>query len=130
MNELEFFLIVAGLLHFALLPVSLAVPKVLRWREELSLVSPLTRKVIWVHGAFIVALIISFGALTLAQRTRMPAELAGLIGGFWLARLLVQLFYYEPALWPKTWWARLGRHALTALFAFWTAVYLWAALER
>jgi hypothetical protein len=125
-------ILIAGLLHFALLPVSAAVPRVLNLRRELGGLSPLARKMVWVHGAFIFGTILAFGVLTLAGRHEMTAgtglgpPLAATIGLFWLARLMVQLFYYHPREWPRGAWIALGRHGLTALFAFWSIVYLWA----
>ena len=128
--SLETMLILAGIFHFALLPVSLAVPRVLDWKRELAALSPLSRQIILVHGAFIIGLIITFGALTLAFAAPMAAgvepgrTLAGLIGFFWLARLVIQLTYYHPKHWPAGWWVMPGRYALTALFTYWSAVYL------
>lgn len=120
-------LILAGLLHFALLPVSFAVPFVLDWRRQFATLSPFNRRIVWVHGAFIVLVIIGFGTLTLVERAAMSPGLAAFIGLFWLARLLTQLFYFEAREWPGGWWAVLGRHATTALFAFWAALYLGVA---
>ena len=126
----ELLLTLAGLFHFALLPVSLSVPKVLDWKRELALLSPLTRQIVWVHGAFIFALIAAFGVLTLIGREAMVAgtglgpALAATIGLFWLARVGVQLLVFHPKHWPKGVWVTLGRHALTALFTFWAMVYL------
>lgn len=129
---MEMMLGLAGLLHFALIPVSLSVPKVLRWNEELAKLSPFTRRIVWVHGAFVAGTVIAFGVLTLVGRKAMAAgeglgpALAAFMGLFWLARLLVQLFYYKPGDWPKGTWVVLGRYALTMLFTFWAAVYLLA----
>ncbi len=126
----ETLLTIAGLLHFALIPASLSVPRVMNWRRELQLLSPLSRQIVWVHGGFIAGLILAFGILTLVLAEPMAAgrerTLTGVIGAFWLARVLVQLFYYPPNIWPAVWWARWGRHALTLLFTYWATVYLMA----
>lgn len=124
---LESLLLVAGILHFALLPVSLSVPRVLDWKRQLSLLTPLCRQVIWVHGVFVAGMIVTFGALTLILAPRIAAGrepvLAAIMAGFWLARLAIQLVYLNPRHWPKAWWSMPGRYALTALFTFWAAVY-------
>ena len=126
---LETLLTLAGGFHFLLLPVSLAVPRVLDWRRELAVLSPLSRQVVWVHGGFVAGMIVAFGILTLAFAGSMAAgtepgrTLAGLMAVFWGARLTVQLAYYDPKHWPAGWWVMPGRYALTALFAFWTATY-------
>lgn len=121
---IDLLFILAGALHFALLPVSFAVPVVLDWKRELARLSPFNRRIVWVHGAFIVLTIVGFGALTLAQRASMGAGLAAFIGVFWLARLCIQLFYFDPGEWPKGWISVVGRHATSALFAFWAMLYL------
>jgi hypothetical protein len=126
---LHVLLVLAGLFHFALLPVSLAVPRVMDWRRELAGLHPLSRQIVLVHGGFIVGIIIAFGALTLAFAGSMAAgtepgrTLAGLMGAFWGARLVIQLAYYHPKHWPKMAWVMPGRYALTALFTYWAAVY-------
>lgn len=135
--DLHTLVLLAGALHFALLPVSLAVPRVMDWRRELAALSPLSRQIVWVHGAFIAGLIVAFGGLTLrhaggmAGGTEPGRTLAGLMAAFWGARLAVQLAYYHPKHWPARWWVMPGRYALTTLFAYWTAVYLaaWAGRE-
>lgn len=125
---LETLLLLAGLFHFALLPASLSVPKALGWREELAKLSPLSRQVVWVHGAYIAGLIVAFGAMTLFAAGRMARGeepmLAGLIAFFWLGRLAIQLACFHPKHWPRTWWAVAGRYGLTALFTYWSVVYL------
>ncbi len=132
-DTLALALLAAGALHFALLPVSLSVPIVLDWKSQLAALTPFNRRIVWVHGAFIVLTIVGFGILTIMGRHAMVAgdttarSLAAFIGVFWLARLLVQLFYYDPTDWPKGTWAVVGRHATTLLFAGWSALYLWVA---
>jgi len=116
--------LLAGLLHFALLPVSFSVPLVLDWKRELAPLSAFNRRIVWVHGAFIVLVIVGFGALTLVERASMSPGLAAFIGLFWLARLGVQLFYYKPSEWPPGPLSVAGRLATSALFAFWSALYL------
>lgn len=129
-------LLIAGLLYLTLIPVSLSVPRALDWKGQLSRLTPLCAQVVWLHGAFIAGLIVAFGALTLGLRDRLASGeepvLAGLMGGFWLARLVFQLTYLNPKHWPKTWWSMPGRYALTALFTYWSAVYLgtcWKSLS-
>ena len=131
---LEAALLLAGGLHFALLLASFSAPRVLRWHEELLKVDFFTRQVILVHGAFIALMIIGFGAVTLFQAAEMlrgstlGAFLAGFIGLFWLGRLAVQLFYYQPGRWLTTAGRKLGYRALTVLFAYFTVVYLTVAV--
>ena len=49
-----------GMIHFGILLASALVPQVLNWRAELALLGRLTRQLVWVHGAFIVLVIVGF----------------------------------------------------------------------
>jgi hypothetical protein len=131
--DLKVLLVIAGLGHFALLLASFSVPTVLRWDEELTRVSPLTRQLVWVHGAFIVLTIIAFGAITvvaagdLLAGSTLAVAVNVCIGVFWLGRLLVQLFYFDAGPWLTTTFLKVGYRLLTVLFVYFTAVYLSAA---
>jgi hypothetical protein len=126
-------LLVAGCLHFALLLASFSTPRVLGWESELKKVSPLTRQLVLVHGAFIVLTIVSFGATTLvAGRELLCGSVLALavttfIGVFWSCRLLIQLFYFDASPWLTTPFRKMGYRALYLVFAFFTLVYLSAA---
>lgn len=129
------FILLAGLCHFGILIASALVPRVLDWRGELAQLNPLSRHVVWTHGAFIVLTIVAFGAISLAN----PRELAagsplarwfcGFVAVFWLARLAIQLFVFDARPYLKRTHLKLGYHALTAIFAFLGFVYAWAALR-
>ena len=126
---LQVAVLVAGCLHFALLTASFSVPGVLRWRDELRKVEPLTRQLFLVHGAFIVLTIIAFGVISvslsraLVGGSELGLAMAAFIGVFWLCRLLVQLFYFQAETHLTHWVLRLGYRGLTVLFLFFTVVY-------
>jgi len=44
---------VAGVGQLALIVASLAIPRVLRWREETAKLRPLTRQVFWTYAIYI-----------------------------------------------------------------------------
>ena len=132
--RLDQLLFVAGALHFTLLLPGALLPRVLNWRAELRNVCDLTRHVIWVHGAFVVIVIVGFGLLTvlnaraLTSGTVLARSLCGLIALFWLARLGIQLFLFDARPYLGNWFLKAGYHGLTAVFAYFAAVYAWAAL--
>lgn len=134
MFELRTLLMIGGVLHFGILIASGLVPQVLDWRGELRKFPPLFAQLVWVHGAFIVLTIIGLGALSvanageLASGTPLARSLCGFIALFWGARLVVQFCYFKPEAYLTTFALKLGYHALTAVFAFLTAVFAWAAL--
>jgi hypothetical protein len=128
-------ILIAGVLHFGILLASALTPRVLDWRHELSKLDPLTRQLVWVHGAFIVLVIVAFGALSVT----LPAELTagswlaraicGFIGLFWIARLAVQFFVFDAKKYLTSRWLKLGYHGLTCVFAYHAVVYSIAALR-
>ena len=127
-------LILAGALHFTLLIAGAMMVRVLNWRTELRHVSALSRQIIWVHGAFVVIVILAFGALSIANAAALASGamlarwVCGTISLFWLTRLMVQFFYFDAVPYLGRIVLKLGYHALTLLFAFFVAVYGWAAV--
>lgn len=120
----------AGAGHFAVLVASFQVPYRLGWKEDLAKLTSFNRKLMWVHGAFAVYTIISFGALTLLlhdellQGQRAAVALAAFIGIYWLLRIVVDFTYYDHSDWPKGKAFAAGHVLLTSLFVFLAVTYL------
>jgi hypothetical protein len=134
MNVLETLLIVAGLLHFALVWPAVMVPKVLDWRNDLAQVSRMSRHVIWVHGGFIVLVNLSFGALSIAMAGPLASgeplarAVCSMIAVYWTSRLVLQLGLFDASEHLNNWWMRAGYHGLTVMFTYFAAIYWLAAL--
>ncbi len=134
MRNLELYIWIGGALHFGILLASALVPKVLDWQATLRKLDGLSRQLVWVHGAFIVLVIVGFGLLSIL----LPAELAAgtllarglclFISLFWTARLVVQFFVFDAKPYLKSLWLRAGYHGLTVVFLYHAAIYGWAAL--
>jgi len=130
----------AALAQVGLLGVSLQVPARLNWRQELALLQPFNRKLMWVYGIFVVLTNLGFAALTaglhgeLLRGDRAAVALALFIGVYWLARIVVDLAYFESRDWPRGRFLRLGHWLLNGVFVFLTATYLglvtWQAAGR
>jgi len=120
----------AGIGHFCVLIASFQVPARLGWKEDLQKLTSFNRKLMWVHGAFVVLTIVAFGTLTLALHTEMlrgdraALGLALFIGAYWALRIAVDFFYYEHADWPRGRGFVFGHILLTSLFAFLAAANL------
>jgi hypothetical protein len=82
--NLETLVWIAGLGQIVLVCASLAIPRVLGWREELQALRPLTRQVFWTYAGYILCLNLSFGLLsTLAPRLLVDGSpLAAAVSGF------------------------------------------------
>lgn len=128
-------LLIGGLLHFVILIASALTPRVLNWRANLATLDPFLRRLFWVYGCFIVLVIVSFGTVTLlhanelASGASLPRAVCAIIAIFWLARLAVQFFVFDPQAFLTTTLLRLGYHGLTLLFTALVFIYGWAALN-
>ena len=132
---MKMWLVIGGLLHFAVLVASSLTPRVLEWRTNLATLPPFLRRLFWIYGCFIVLVIASFGVLTLlhadelASGAALPRSVCAMIGLFWLARLGVQFFVFDPRPFLTTPFLRLGYHGLTLLFTALVFIYGCAALN-
>lgn len=123
-----------GAIHFAILIASALTPRALDWRRNLASLHPFLRRLFWVYGAFIVLVVIGFGALTLLHAGQMAVgdplarSLCGFIALFWLARLIVQLFVFDARPFLTNAFFKIGYHALTAAFICLVAIYGWTAV--
>jgi hypothetical protein len=131
--NLALLILIGGVLHFATLIASAIVPRVLDWKLELAKLAPLSRQLVWVHGAFIVLVIMGFGALAvgapreLASGSVLARGLCFFIAAFWMARLAVQFFVFDAQVYLKSAVLRLGYHGLTVVFLYQAFVFGMAA---
>ena len=134
MSHLELYIRLGGIVQLGILIASALVPGVLDWRSELRSLSKLPRQLIWVHGAFIVLVIVGFGLLCvveagpLADGSALARGVSGLIAVFWLTRLAIQFFVFDATPYLTRWWLRLGYNGLTLAFAYLAIVFGMAAL--
>jgi len=129
-------LVLAGLGQLALALASLAIPRVLRWREETAKLRPLTRQVFWTYAAYIFSFHVAFGLLSalaperLLDGTPLARAVAGFIAAYWGVRLGLQFFCFDRSERPPGALAKLAESALVALFLFLTVVYAMVAVAR
>lgn len=127
-------ILICGVLHFGILLASALVPQVLDWKTSLEKLDKLSRQLIWVHGAFIVLVIVGFGLISvslspdLAGGSLLARGICLFIALFWGTRLAVQLFVFDAKPYLRTAILKAGYHALTGVFGFMTLVYATAAI--
>jgi len=132
--NLELLIVVGGILHFGILIASALVPKVLDWKTSLGKLDGLSRELVWVHGLFIVFVIVGFGVLSvlcaseLTGGTLLGRAMCAFIAFFWAARLVVQFFVFDATPYLKNAFLKLGYHGLTVVFSYLAVVYSLAAL--
>ena len=109
------------------------VPKVLDWEASLDKLDSLSRQLVWVHGLFIVLVIVGFGLLPmlfageLAAGTLLARGVCLFIALFWSARLIVQFFVFDAKPYLKSAFLKAGYHGLTVVFMYHAVVYSMAA---
>lgn len=119
----------AGLGQAVLCGASLAIPRVLGWREDVAKLRPLTREVFWTYAGYILAtnlafaLISLFAPLSLLDGSPLAASVTGFITAYWGARLVVQLAAFRRVAIPQGVHVQLAFWGLTVLFAGLTSVY-------
>ena len=116
----------AGCAQIAIAFANLFLPRKLKYRENLSHVSPIIRQIFVVHSVYLVGVVILFAVLTfgfsreLASGHGLGRFLAAAIAVFWLFRAPVQLFYYDSTLRREN---RLGDLGFTAGALFLAVTY-------
>jgi hypothetical protein len=96
---------IIGVLMAALVIVNFFVPGRFRWREEMARLSLVNRQIFQAHTVFIMLTIAMFSVLLLtsAETLLEPTHLSRLVLGgltiFWGVRMLMQWFFYSPAIW-------------------------------
>jgi hypothetical protein len=94
----------AGVVQLIIIAGNFVLPKKLSCRDNLARVSPMIRGVFIVHWVYIVLVLGIFTSLSfwfapeLAGASRLGRFLSAVIAVFWLLRVPIQLFFYDPEL--------------------------------
>src|SRR5262249_27111454 len=120
--------LVAGVGQLALILASLAIPRVLRWREDTAKLRPLTRQVFWTYAVYIWSTNLAFGLVALRPgwllgRPPLAACLTGFITVYWVGRVLIQFFYFDRSDAPPGPLVRFAEAGLVSLFVYLSLVY-------
>lgn len=127
-------ILLAGCGQIAIALASLAIPRMLRWREDLASLRPLTRQVFWTYAAYIWSTNVAFGLLSilaadsLLDGSTLARAVCAFIALYWGARLALQLFWFDRSAAPQGAHVRVAEILLTTAFAAFTLIYGWAAL--
>lgn len=129
-KNLKWLLILAGLGQVALALASLAIPRILQWKNQLAfLPSPLVRQIFWVYAVYIWSFNMAFGLLSLLashlllQDNLLATLVCGFIFLYWLGRLLVQFFYFDRSQAPEGKIFKLLEIGLVLLFVYLCGTY-------
>jgi hypothetical protein len=131
MNIVQKCLLIAGFVQIAMVLANFYLPGKLRYRENLTRVTPIIRQVFFVHATYIVGIVLLFAVLTfgfasdLASGHGLGRFLAAAMCVFWLCRVPLQIFYYDGSLRRSN---RLGDAVMICALIFLAATYGVAAV--
>ena len=126
MRGLLLLLWLAGFVQVAIAFANFFLPAKLKYRENLSRVSPIIRQISIVHSVYIVGVVLLFAVVTFGFAGELTGGhglgrfLAAAIALFWLLRAPVQLLYYDATLRRENRW---GDIAFSAAALFLAATY-------
>ena len=125
-------IVLAGIGQLAIVGGSLAIPRVLRWSDDVAQLRPLTRQVFWTYAGYIwgtnlcFGLISTFAAQWLLDGTPLAAVVTGFIALYWGVRVVIQFAYFDRSDAPSGLLFRVAEFVLVGLFIFFTATYGYA----
>lgn len=128
-ETLQGLILAAGGGQLILVAGSVAIPRVLGWREETQKLRPLTRQVFWTYACYIWTTNLAFGLLSvlspgsLVDRSTLAAAVTGFIALYWGSRLAIQFLVFDRHDAPSGAFFRIAEGALVLLFVGLTIVY-------
>src|SRR5690348_9830566 len=99
----------AGVVHGGIILANVPLPRRLQVRERLANVPRFVRQIFYVHWVYIVIVLGLFAALCfgfareLAGASAIGRFLSAFMAGFWLLRILLQVFYYDRQVRRENW---------------------------
>ena len=126
----------AGVVLLLLALVNLFVPKRCRWADDLPRMSLLNRQIFLVHAAFIVLTVLLMAGVTLGlphdlmTPSRLSRAVLAAMAFFWLARLLVQWFYYDPRIWRGDRFNTIMHFVFTAVWCYLSGTFTYALWQN
>lgn len=127
---------IVGLVMVWLVAVNVYVPRRYRWREEMARLSLLNRQIFQAHNVFLVltlallALLLLISGDTLLEPTRLSRALLFGLTLFWALRMLMQWWFYSPAIWRGHRFNTVMHYVFSAVWVYTTAVFAVALLRN
>jgi hypothetical protein len=122
-------LLLAGASQLAIALSSLLLPRVLKWRDQLAALSPLTRHLFLTYAGYILGTNVAFALLTLTMPDRLldgsplARAVAGFITLYWGVRLVLQFAFFDRSGIPRGLFFRFAEAGFVTLFIYLTLVY-------
>jgi hypothetical protein len=126
--------ILAGVAQIGIALGSLAIPRVLRWREDTAKLTRLTRQVFWTYAGYIWATNVCLGLVSalapasLLDRTLLARAVCGYAAAYWGARLVIQFAVFDRSVAAGSVALLAAEAALSGSFLYLAATYGYLAL--
>jgi hypothetical protein len=125
---IETLVLIAGLVQLAVAGASLAIPRMLGWKEQTAKLDELTRQVFWTYAGYILGTNVFFGVVStvaphwLTDSSGLARTLCGFIATYWGVRVVIQFTAYRGVR-PQGVVYRLAEVALLLAFIYCTVIY-------
>ncbi len=122
-------ILLAGFGQLLLAGGSIAIPRVLKWRDKLASLDPLTRRLFWVYAGYIFGTNILLGLVSIAGRQALlqPSLSSFAIHTYaaiyWTARLVIQFTVFRGVK-PEGRFFGVAEFLLAALFLLLSTTYI------
>lgn len=103
--------------------------KVFDWYTDVKQLKPLNQEIAKTYGRYIQGLNFSFGLIAiiipsdLKNNTNLAIAITGLIGAYWVGKVLTQIAYYPMYDIPQKKIFKIGSYFMNTLFVFFAVVY-------
>ena len=103
--------------------------KVFDWYNDVKQLKPLNQEIAKTYGRYIQGLNFSFGLIAiiipsdLKNNTNLAIAITGLIGAYWVCKVLTQIAYYPMYDIPQKKIFKIGSYFMNTLFVFFAVVY-------
>jgi len=103
--------------------------KVFDWYNDVKQLKPLNQEIAKTYGRYIQGLNFSFGLIAISipsdlkNNTNLAIAITGLIGAYWVGKVLTQIAYYPMYDIPQKKIFKIGSYFMNTLFVFFAVVY-------
>ncbi|HEY3899277.1 MAG TPA: hypothetical protein VGM54_11720 [Chthoniobacter sp.] len=124
--SLHFAIQLAGSLHLLVAAANFVLPGMLEYRKNLARVTPIIREIFLVHAAYIVLVLVGFGAICLCfpddlcGGSRLGRFLCEFLAVFWFLRIVIQFAFYDRATKKEH---PFGNFIFSAIFLYFAAIF-------
>jgi len=99
------------------------------WYNDVRKLKPLNQEIAKTYGRYIQGLNFTFGLIAivipadLKNQTNLALALTGLIGAYWVGKVITQIAYYPMYQIPQKTIFKIGSYGMNLLFVFFALIY-------